>query len=80
MDAVSVLAMCVLRYQGADVLNGVDRVDNGAHYTLANSVPCCCVCNSEKGDMQLRAWMDRKERPASETEAAYIARLLAAIN
>jgi hypothetical protein len=30
------------------VCQGVDRVDNTKGYTLANSVPCCKVCNRMK--------------------------------
>ncbi|GED98822.1 hypothetical protein [Gordonia crocea] len=29
---------------------GVDRIDSGAGYVLANLVPCCFVCNQIKGD------------------------------
>ena len=66
-------------HRGADVLNGVDRVHNEAHYMDNNSVPCCHACNNEKGEMPLRLWMDRKGRPKTESEATYVASLLASI-
>ena len=33
----------------AYVYNGIDRVDNLKGYSVANSVPCCGVCNTMKG-------------------------------
>lgn len=30
------------------LLGGIDRVNNGGGYTLANSVPCCATCNYAK--------------------------------
>ena len=65
--------------RGANILNGVDRIRNECHYTFNNSVPCCHTCNSEKGEMPLRLWMDRRGRPKTESEATYVASLLAAI-
>lgn len=33
---------------GDDEVNGLDRVDSSGIYSLANTVPCCGVCNSMK--------------------------------
>jgi hypothetical protein len=33
---------------GNDDLNGLDRVDSSGIYSLANTVPCCGVCNAMK--------------------------------
>lgn len=47
---------------GGAYLNGVDRVDNDAGYTLGNSVPCCMTCNQAKGTktvVEFRAWIQR---------------------
>lgn len=35
---------------GTYVYNGIDRQDNQAGYTLANSWPCCWACNAAKHD------------------------------
>ena len=33
------------------LMNGIDRVDSREGYTLANTVPCCSVCNRMKMSM-----------------------------
>jgi hypothetical protein len=52
-------------YNGAYVYNGVDRLDNGKGYILANCVPCCRFCNLAKGGNTLDeflAYLDRVAR------------------
>lgn len=47
---------------GEFVYNGVDRTDNTLGYTPENSVPCCCICNRAKCDLDantFRAWIER---------------------
>ena len=39
-------------------LNGIDRVDNSAGYTLDNSVPCCYTCNRGKMNLSLKEFRD----------------------
>ena len=34
--------------QGVFKRNGIDRKDNTLGYTVANTVPCCGVCNTAK--------------------------------
>jgi hypothetical protein len=41
---------------------GIDRVDNGRGYIVANVVPCCSPCNRAKGKMpasEFLAWASR---------------------
>jgi len=47
---------------GAFVYNGVDRVDNAIGYTIANSAPCCKVCNQMKSDRSDTEFRDRVRR------------------
>jgi hypothetical protein len=35
------------------VVNGIDRIDSGLGYNIANCVACCSVCNFMKNDMSL---------------------------
>jgi len=42
--------------------NGVDRKDNKIGYTLANSIPCCKVCNRGKSSMSYEEFMGYIER------------------
>jgi hypothetical protein len=47
------------------VYNGIDRVDNAAGYTPANSIACCSTCNYAKRDMPYAdfvAWLERITR------------------
>jgi hypothetical protein len=42
----------IRRYRGVSmVCNGIDRVDPGKGYTVANCVPCCFEVNRAKSDM-----------------------------
>ncbi len=44
------------------IYNGIDRLDNSAGYMLANSVPCCGICNNAKRTLtveQFDAWIKR---------------------
>jgi len=47
-------------------VNGIDRKDNTIGYILANSLPCCSICNRAKLNMSYEdftAWINRlKER------------------
>ncbi len=38
--------------------NGLDRVDNKGHYEKENLVPCCKFCNSAKGEMSQKDFLD----------------------
>jgi hypothetical protein len=72
--ASSLCAYCNAR--GADFFNGLDCVVPEDDYTLENSVPCCNSCNTEKNDLELRQWMNRKGRPATESKSDYKLSLL----
>jgi len=41
---------------------GIDRVDNSAGYTVANSVPCCADCNRAKGMLSRNAFLAWAEK------------------
>lgn len=41
------------------LMNGVDRVDSGQGYTLANTVPCCSVCNKMKMSLPAQVFIDQ---------------------
>lgn len=46
----------------AFIHNGVDRKDNSQGYTVANSLPCCKVCNTAKsamGYVEFVTWVQR---------------------
>lgn len=55
---------------GPWVCNGVDRVDNDAGYTRANSVPCCPDCNMAKGAMPIGRWQAMLRRIAQHQPIA----------
>lgn len=44
---------------GVYVYNGVDRLDNKIGYTNKNSVSCCKVCNSSKGKMSKKEYINQ---------------------
>lgn len=39
-------------------MNGVDRIDSSGPYTLANTVPCCSVCNKMKMSLEARFFIE----------------------
>lgn len=47
------------------VFNGIDRVNPDIGYTLANSVPCCEICNEMKLDYRFETWIDHMKRIVS---------------
>src|ERR1044071_2178502 len=51
-----------LELNGGYVYNGLDRLENSAGYTLANTVPCCHPCNFAKSDGSVAAFLDRVNR------------------
>lgn len=42
--------------RGNLLVNGIDRIDNRAGYTLANSVSCCAICNQAKHTLTSQEW------------------------
>jgi len=51
-----------VRYHGAYLYNGLDRIDNRRGYTIDNVVPCCSKCNYAKHTMQqeeFKVWIRR---------------------
>lgn len=38
---------------------GVDRIVNSEPYTVANSAPCCSICNAAKGVLDVEVFIDR---------------------
>lgn len=38
--------------------NGIDRLDSKIGYTIANSVPCCKLCNLMKNKLELSEFVD----------------------
>lgn len=39
--------------------NGIDRIDNNKGYTLANSVPCCGMCNTMKRKLSVEDFINQ---------------------
>ena len=48
-DPVDGYRYCV----SAELLNGIDRIDNAKGYTLTNSAPCCGTCNAMKSKLSV---------------------------
>ena len=51
-----------MRQQVSIPVNGIDRVDNSAGYTLENCVPCCSSCNRLKGAMSVEEFLETLHR------------------
>ena len=43
---------------GHYIYNGIDRKDNNIGYTYENSLPCCGLCNREKGRQSFKQFDD----------------------
>lgn len=44
-------------YCGEPPRNGIDRIDSSLGYTVANSAPCCKVCNFMKSTLQVEQFL-----------------------
>lgn len=51
-------------------MNGIDRVDSSQGYTLANTVPCCSVCNRMKMAMNADIFIDQCRKIATRMAEA----------
>jgi hypothetical protein len=51
----------VLQRQGIK-RNGIDRVDNSKGYSESNCVPCCRICNWEKGAQSQAEFIENTRR------------------
>jgi|SRR5579864_1066902 len=50
-------------YCGAhDETNGIDQIQPGEGYTLANCVPCCSICNFMKRDYSAEKFLQQVKR------------------
>lgn len=64
MDEFQALISKACHYCGKETMadkhvNGVDRKDNSAGYTLENCVSCCGNCNFSKGDLNADEFVDK---------------------
>jgi hypothetical protein len=51
-------------------MNGVDRIDSSGPYTLANTVPCCSVCNKMKMSLEARFFIEHCTKIATRMAQA----------
>lgn len=40
------------------LVNGIDRINNDAHYTQDNVVPCCFICNRAKSNLDYKDFLN----------------------
>lgn len=45
--------------------NGIDRIDNTRGYSISNSVSCCKLCNSMKGNRDLAEFLNHIQKIAA---------------
>ena len=55
---------------------GVDRVCNDQHYTTANTIACCAVCNFMKRDLGVRAFVHAAQAITTGPMASHFPSLL----
>ncbi|MCK5768672.1 MAG: hypothetical protein KAH35_09930 [Candidatus Atribacteria bacterium] len=46
------------QFNGSYIYNGLDRINNNKGYTTDNVVPCCKICNTNKGNLGLQEFTD----------------------
>ena len=55
---------------------GVDRVCNDQHYTTANTIACCAICNFMKRDLRVRAFVYAAQAVTTGPMASHFPSLL----